>query len=116
MNGILEALETYEIDTSLVIKKRFMGREELYIQFLKRFLEDENFSVLKEKLHMEDAKGAFLAAHNLKGVVESLGLAAIMPTIFPMVEVLRKDSLEGMDCLLEKAEVEYEKIMEILQA
>ena len=115
VNPVIEALEEHQIDTAMVIRKRFMGREEMYLRFLKRFLEDENFGILKEKLKMGDVKASFFAAHTLKGVLESLGLSPLMPSIFPMVEVLRKDSLQGVEDLLIQAEQEYEEVRKILE-
>lgn len=115
-NPMIEALEEHQIDTELLIKKRFMGKEEIYIRFLKRFLEDKNFSILKEKLQMGDVKDAFLAAHTLKGVLESLGLSPLMPSVFPIVEVLRKDSTQGLEELMKQAEQEYATVRKILES
>lgn len=56
------------------VTKRLMG-ESLVQRFVKKFIEeDKSFCQLKEALSVGDAKAAFMAAHTLKGVCQSLGL------------------------------------------
>ncbi len=57
--------------------------------FLKMFLKDESFKQLKVKLDLNDAEGAFGAAHNLKGVVLNLNFAGLIPSVLAITETLR---------------------------
>lgn len=46
---------------------RFMNNEMLFNRFLEKFADDANYSLLKTAMAEGDAKGAFEAAHTLKG-------------------------------------------------
>lgn len=115
MNPVLEKLKENNIDTDLVIKKRFLGREEMYIRFLERMGEDNNFAILKEKLELGDVEGAFRAVHTLKGVLESLGLSPMIPNIIEIVRILRQGSTEHIEELMEQAQIEYDRILKLVE-
>lgn len=115
MNPVLQKLRENNIDTDLVIKKRFLGREEMYYRFLERLREDKNFDILKEKLALNDVGGAFRAGHTLKGVLESLGLSPMIPNMIEIVEILRQGSTQGVDELMEQAQLEYDRIQELME-
>ncbi len=95
--------------------ERFVGRSELYQKFLGKFLDDSVFFNLKENLEKEDAAEAFKCAHTLKGLSANLGLNNISKYVIPLVEVLRKGSMEGCHEMFEDVEREYEKVCEIIR-
>jgi histidine phosphotransfer protein HptB len=59
------------LDTTL---DRFMNNENLYEKFLIKFLEDENFTELKENLKEKKYEKAYTNAHTLKGVCAKFGV------------------------------------------
>lgn len=69
--------------------KRFLNNEALYKQCLDKFLKDQSYEELKLALSAEDCKGAFHAAHTMKGFVSNLGMNRLYEAVCPVVEKLR---------------------------
>ena len=111
---ILEKLRQHGVDLDRVMK-RFLGKEDMYLKFLKRFLEDESFSNMERYLEQNNVEEAFKAAHTLKGVVTNLGLESIMCSVLPITEKLRAGSLEEGKNMMEQLKKEYEMVVNILK-
>lgn len=96
------------------VTKRLMG-ESLVQRFVKKFIEeDKSFCQLKEALSVGDVKAAFMAAHTLKGVCQSLGFDGLFKPTNELTELLRAESLEGSDVLFSQVEEQYNRIVESL--
>lgn len=67
--------------------------EKIIASFLKMFLRDQSFGQFVEKLEANDAKGAFEAAHNLKGMVLNLNLVSMMAPVYAVTEDLRRGDI-----------------------
>lgn len=113
MNEIFEGLKEQGVDLDKVMK-RFLGKEELYLRFLKRFPEDGNFQRMQEQFQQGNLEEAFKAAHTLKGLAANLGLDSIIKSVYPITEKLRAGLADGVTELMEEAGKEYQQIMEIL--
>lgn len=82
---------------------RLMG-EELLSRFALKFLDDESMDQLEAALAAGDAKGAFMAAHTLKGVSQNLGFDNLYEPAVAVTEALRdadtvNGALDGMHAL-----------------
>ena len=93
--------------------ERFMGNEGLAERFLKKFLNDANYGKLMESVQ---AKGAFEAAHTLKGVAGNLSMQPLMEAVSQMTEDLRSDRWEEALSLMPKVTEAYEKMAAVLRA
>ena len=113
MSMVIEELKKNGVNMETVMR-RFMGKEDLYLKFLKRFLEDDSFQKMDKYLEEDNVEEAFKAAHTLKGVVTNLGLDDIMVSAIPITEVLRAGSLEEAKNMREKVRTEYETVVKIL--
>lgn len=58
-------------------------------RFIGKFLQDRSFSELSASMKLGDRKGAFLAAHTLKGVCSNLGFGALRQSSSKLCEELR---------------------------
>ena len=96
-----------DIDKALI---RFLYNEEMYGKFLVKFLEDKNFEILRESIFKNDLESAFIAAHTLKGVAANLEFTGILEYLTPMVEILRKNKMDGTKELMEQMEKNYDKV------
>lgn len=101
--------------------RRFMGKEELYLKFLKKFPEDQNYQKLGESLEAGNYEEAFRNAHTLKGVAANLGLVPVQTVVSGLVEELRNKSAEEVDvpkanAMLQDLKKEYEKFVEIINS
>ncbi len=96
--------------------ERFMGNEGLAERFLKKFLNDANYGKLMESVQAGDPKGAFEAAHTLKGVAGNLSMQPLMEAVGRMTEDLRNDRWEEALSLMPKVTEAYEKMAAVLRA
>lgn len=95
--------------------QRFMGNEDLYIKYLYRFLEDENYKNLQKALENGKIKDAFFAAHTLKGVCGNLSLNKMESILKIMVEELRQGNLQQAKDKMPELEDAYIQIQEVLK-
>ena len=113
MQKVCEDLQAAGVDLERVMG-RFMGNEELYIKYLKRFMDDESFQNMQSMFQQGNLEETFKAAHTLKGLIANLGLDGIMHSVSPITEKLRNGSDEGVKELMEQAKLEYEIVLKIL--
>lgn len=84
---------------------RFMNNDALFLKFILKFKDDQNYAILKKHLDDKNYEEAFKAAHTLKGVSANLGLNPIFERASAVTELLRgKDASE-----VDAAKVEEEK-------
>lgn len=88
MSRFKEIFEAYggDYDTTMA---RFINNEKMYIKFLDKFFEDESMDKLGSALGENNLKGAFEAAHTLKGVAGNMGLTPLFDQVCAIVEPLR---------------------------
>lgn len=89
----MEKMVNAGIDPESAIE-RFMGNEALYIKYLFRFPNDENYQNLCRFIEQQDCKNAFTAAHTLKGVCGNLSIKSMENILKEQVEHLRNGDLE----------------------
>ncbi len=83
-----------DVDTTL---KRFLGKEELYLRFIKKFQDDKNLEGLLEHYANKDYEGVFESAHSLKGVAGNLGLNPIYNISAQICDLLRGKQASDVD-------------------
>ena len=90
---------------------RFLDDEELLIECINDTLDDMGFQQLNDGIEGKDAKAAFEAAHSLKGICGNVGLTPLFEIISPLVEILRRDSLDNVEIYFNKLMEEKNKII-----
>lgn len=68
---------------------RCMGNEALYLRLTATVVNQPEFDLLGERIESRDLKGAFEAAHALKGVLGNLSLTPIYEKVCEITELLR---------------------------
>ena len=84
----IEGLREFGADVDDGVK-RCTGKEELYLKFVNRILEDEDFPKLKEAILAKDFQNGFEYAHKLKGKLANLSLMPLLAPVERMTESLR---------------------------
>lgn len=95
--------------------ERFLNNEDLYEKFLVKFLDDENFTELKENLKQNNYEKAYANAHTLKGVCANLGIDSLYHILAPMVEKLRENRYVENSNELEQLEENYNELCSIIK-
>lgn len=95
---------------------RFLDNEEMYVSFLHKFTQDENFKGLKESIASGNVEMAFHHAHTIKGVAANLGLEGLAVSLNPLVEILRKGKMDGAEELFSSVEEKYHVLCEIIES
>jgi len=86
--NVISALGDYGCDTQSALE-RFLGKEELYLKFIRKFLDDKSFEDLKGFIGEEDYENALKSVHTLKGVSGNLGFTALYDVASDMVNKFR---------------------------
>ena len=87
---------------------RFMGNEMLLERFLKKFLDDVNFSLLKEAVGRQDHEEELKVSHTLKGVCGNLSISGLYDLVTRQVALMREDRWEEAEALMPEIEKAYE--------
>lgn len=101
------------------VLKRFLGNEALYMKFVVKFLEDENYSGTIRGIEERDYEAAFKSAHSLKGVTANLGLEPVRAAAARITDLLREKQpqeveVELLDQYKEQLEKSYERFRNII--
>lgn len=91
------------------------GTKELVERFARKFLEDDSYPQLVEKLAEKDVQESFRAAHTLKGVCMNLGFDGLLAPVKEITEILRAGSLEGTAPLMKQITEEYTKVCDAVR-
>ncbi len=94
---------------------RFMDNEALMMKFLLRFPGDGNFHLLRQAMAERDIRGAFEAAHTLKGVTGNLSMKGFYKLISALVEDLRGEDYETASGKMAELEARYAHITAALE-
>ena len=99
----LDTLKAYGANTAEGMG-RCLNNEAFYLRMVSMTLADGNFDALKTAMDAGDARGAFAAAHSLKGTTGNVALTPIYEPVCALTELLRGKSspVEGSDALTEQ--------------
>lgn len=103
----------FDLDNTL---ERFMGNEDLYVRFLKKFLQDKSYAELVEAIDQKDYERAFKSGHTLKGVAANLGMNGLCARLTPVVEHFRGGVFTENDAdMMTQIENEYMEIRDVIK-
>ena len=74
MSALTDKLSEYGCDIDGAMG-RFLNNESFYAKCYGKFVADKGFDRLGESLQAGDVKGAFEAAHDLKGISANMGIS-----------------------------------------
>lgn len=110
MNDVfMQKLNATGVDTPEAIN-RFNGNDALYLKFLIKFLQDDNFNQLGPALQKQDYQAALNAAHTLKGVAGNLGMKNLYLACSDMVQEIRNEQTENCQTTYETIKNAYEEV------
>lgn len=114
LNEVFERLKEWKCDVDGALE-RFLGDEEMYMDFLHQIVDEESLLKLGKALDEGNAQAAFDCAHTLKGVHGNMGLTPLYLLDIEIVEPLRKGSFETVKENYDKLVAENEKLKDILK-
>ncbi len=94
---------------------RFMGNEGMYEKFLNKFLNDQNYSKLKEALEAKDYEAALSASHTLKGVSGNLSIKTLADLLALQVKMFRDGDNKSAEELMPKITEAYNAAAEAIK-
>lgn len=93
---------------------RFIHNEKTYMKFMDMLFRDENLQNLGDALERGDIRGAFEAAHTLKGVVGNMGLIPLFNAVCTIVEPLRlKEQRDDYMEMYAEIQKEFKRVDEL---
>ena len=112
--NVITALGEYGCDTQTALE-RFLGKEELYLKFIRKFLDDKSFENLRSFIEVADYENALKSVHTLKGVSGNLGFTALYDVASDMVTKFRAGQDRDSVAEFGKLERIYTDIYSIIQ-
>ncbi len=92
--------------------ERFMGNEKLYMNFLRKFNDNPNFTELEKVFAQNDWEQARTISHNLKGVIGSLGFTHLYELICTQLSMLSHGENASAAALMEEIMPERQRLLE----
>lgn len=92
-NQLFDRLEDMDAEVEDTLD-RLMGDEELYLEYLLQFPDNENIIKLREAVDAGDADTAMKEIHTLKGVALNLGLLPLVDVCMDMLLDFRAGKTE----------------------
>ena len=106
----------YELDINYEENiSRFAGNENIYIKFLKRFLEDNTYNNLKQAYSQKSYEDIEKYSHMLKGLAANLGINRIFLLSNEIVQNVRQKEFNKLDNLYDKLVKEYELTIQMIE-
>ena len=81
--------------------------EERIRKFALKFLKDDSYHTLQQRLDSEDMEEAFRAAHTLKGLCQNLGFTKLYDSSSRVTELLRVRKVEEAGALMSQVKKDY---------
>lgn len=113
-NGIIDALTSYGCDTQTALE-RFMRKEDLYVKFLNKFLEDRSYAESAAAIAIKDHDTSLTAVHTLKGVAGNLGFSQLYDVAADMVFKYRAGEPDEADAEFGKLTKLYDEVCDIIR-
>lgn len=107
-NKLLEKLEDMgaEVEDTL---ERLMGDEEMYMEYLQRFPQNENIINLRKAVDAKAYETAMQEIHTLKGVALNLGLLPLVDTCMDMLLDFREGKNEEAAARIDEVEASFQE-------
>ena len=96
--------------------ERFMNNDDLFLKFLRRFLDDRNYLDMIASIIEKDYEKAFNYAHTLKGLSANLGMNCRQNPVSTIVSKLRMEQYDDIAKDMEDLNDNYENICEIIRS
>lgn len=116
MQSYLNILREHDVDVDTAVG-RLMGRNELYLDFIKRLPEELNLAAIREAMANQDEESFHFYLHGLKGFASNLGITEIADTAQAGLIEFRTSQFRNMtklESLLEEIEASGKKFASAL--
>lgn len=113
-NKLFIALKEHNVDIEETIS-RFMGNEELYIKFLKRYPDEDKITPVVEAAAAKDFDKLVSAAHKLKGVSANLGMNGIAQMAGNIEMNAKSQSPDDPDAAVAELKTEYDMVCRMIR-
>lgn len=90
---------------------RFVGSRKMYMKYVHRFQELNDYDDLVNAMQQDDCTIAFEMAHKLKGTTGNLSFDAMYEVTCELTELLRSNAFEQAKLYFPKVEAEYKNLM-----
>lgn len=116
MQSYLNILREHDVDVDTAVG-RLMGRNELYLDFIKRLPEELNLAAIREAMANQDEESFHFYLHGLKGFASNLGITEIADTAQAGLIEFRTSQFRNttkLESLLEEIEASGKKFASAL--
>lgn len=111
---MLEELEEEGAEVEDTIE-RLMGDQELYVEYLKKFPENQNICNLMDAIEKKDTDTAMKEVHTLKGVALNLGLLPLVDATMSMLLDFREGNPEEAMGQMDEVKEQFDLFKDIIE-
>ena len=111
---LFTALDSLGVDTEGTIN-RFVGNEDIYVKFLKVYIEEERMPAIYAALEEKNTDELIMKVHKLKGVSGNLGMTELYELAEDVIARLRNGSYDGVEELLKQINSVYDRICDAIR-
>lgn len=111
---LLDRMEQLGVDVKGSVE-RFVGNEDLYIKFLKKFPTDPNYEKTEQAWSEQNFKDLLEYSHAMKGLTGNLGLAVMYDALCDMVSDLRAEEHGRLAEQMETIRQNYRAVCDLLK-
>lgn len=109
-----QELENADIDYNSGIV-RFVGKEELYEKYLRKFLENDSIRLANDEYINQNYNGVLEVIHTLKGNSGTLGMTNLYTNCSTLVDGIRAGRTDEIEFMLYKVETEFNICIEAVK-
>ncbi len=97
------------------VDERFDGDEEMIIEFLKKFENDNTFYMLEKAVEEYDIKAMMVYSHDLKGLCANLGIIKLSSLCKDMSNELKNNILSNIPSRFNNIRKEYLRVIHCIK-
>ncbi|MDD3369731.1 MAG: Hpt domain-containing protein [Lachnospiraceae bacterium] len=114
MSELLDKLEDMGAEVEDTVD-RLMGDEELYLEYLEKFPENQNILELRKAVDAGDSETAMKEVHSLKGVALNLGLLPLVDVCMDMLLDFSAGKTEEAMVQIDSVEAAFKEWVEAIR-
>ena len=95
---------------------RCLNNEAFYLRLVGMLKDDGHVAQLRAALDRKDLKGAFEAAHALKGSLSNLALTPVLTPVMEMTELLREGRDMDYSELMSEVQTQWDRLMDMINS
>lgn len=93
---------------------RFSNNAQIYEKYLRKLVDQNQYTEMKDAIDAGDVEAAFQAAHKLKAFMGNLSITELYHNVAEVTEIFRAGSFDGSQPYVEQMDRQMEEIIQAI--